>query len=109
MLFLLPPNLSGVGGRCVASKKEINITQSLRKAAIGSSLAALRAGITPAIKPTTNERLKPTTIDNTEMTKGNLKIIAAPKAIEIPENIPMAPPKMEIKTDSAKNWLRMAE
>jgi hypothetical protein len=47
--------------------------------------------------------------DNTEMTKGNLNIVAVPNAIEIPESIPIPPPKVEIKTDSAKNWLRIAE
>ncbi len=76
---------------------------------MGSSLAAFRAGMTPATKPTKNESPKPTMTDHTEMTKGNLAIVAAPNAIEMPENMPIPPPKVEIKTDSAKNWLRMAE
>jgi hypothetical protein len=82
---------------------------SLRSAVIGSSLAALRAGMTPAATPTTIESPNPITTDHTETTNGNLKARELTKAIRIPPPAPMQPPIIEMATASIKNWVKMAE
>ena len=77
--------------------------QSFRKAAIGSKRAAFLAGSTPANRPTVKDSPKPAAIDHTEITNGKLKVVAAPKAIAIPNPIPAVPPTVETKIDSAIN------
>ena len=65
------------------------ISYSLCSDAIGSSLAAFRAGMPPAKTPTINDKLNPTAIDHNGTINGNLKTVAALKANATPNPTPI--------------------
>src|SRR5687768_16045874 len=94
-------------GAC-ATADRFDAIYSYRSATIGSSVAALRAGQTPKMRPTAAENANARKIAGSEIFTFQANAEFTAVAPPLPTTMPINPPRQQSTSASMRNWRRIA-